>query len=142
MSTLPQNHWRHMLMLLFKKLRLDQCFITVEIYVVYHFLSEFTHYIATNHYWVWWLFKLYIGSPTLSYFIKTFLHIRRPVPSTDQALPSCFYFRISWILMEQLCFYFFCPLGFLQGLRSLKHWLLQKLSMKNLDQKFKFLIKK
>ena len=42
---------------------------------------------------------------------------RRPVPSTDQALPSCFYFRISWILMEQLCFYFFCPLGFLQGLR-------------------------
>ena len=67
---------------------------------------------------------------------------RRPVPSTNQALPSCFYFKISWILMEQRCFYFFCPLGFLQGLRSLKHWLLQKPSMKNLDQKFKFLIKK
>ena len=71
-----------------------------------------------------------------------YMCIRRPVPSTDQAIPSCFYFRISWILMEQRCFYFFCPLGFLQGLRSLKHWLLQKLSMKNLDQKFKFLIKK
>ena len=28
------------------------------------------------------------------------IHIRRPVPSTDQALPSCFYFRISRILME------------------------------------------
>ena len=59
-----------------------------------------------------------------------------------QLIPSFFYFRISWILMEQHCFYFFCPLGFLRGLRSLKHWLLQKLSMKNLDQKFKFLIKK
>ena len=70
------------------------------------------------------------------------LEARHPVPSTDQALPSCFYFRISWILMEQHRFYFFCPLGFLGGLRSLKHWLLQKLSMKNLEQKFKFLIKK
>ena len=32
---------------------------------------------------------------------------RRPVPSTDQAIPSCFYFRISWILMEQHFFLFF-----------------------------------
>ena len=69
------------------------------------------------------------------------MYVRRPVPSTDQAIPSCFYFRISWILMEQRCFYFFCTLGFLEGLKSLKHWLLRKLSMKNLDQKFKFLIK-
>ena len=38
--------------------------------------------------------------------------------STDQADPSCFYFRISWILMQQLCFYFFLPLHFVQGLRS------------------------
>ena len=53
----------------------------------------------------------------------------------DQANPSCF-------CLERCCFYFFCPLRFLQGLRSLKHWLLQKLSMKILDQKFKFLIKK
>ena len=68
--------------------------------------------------------------------------IRCPVPSTDQAIPSCFHFRISWILMEQCCFYFFCPLGFLEGLRSFKHWLLQKVSMKNSEQKFKFLIKK
>ena len=29
---------------------------------------------------------------------------------------------------------------FVQGLRSLKHWLLQKLSMKIFDQKFRFLI--
>ena len=70
------------------------------------------------------------------------LPTRRPVGSTDQAYSSCFYFRISWILMEQHCFYFFCPLWFLQGHRSLKHWLLQKLGMKNLDQKFKFFIKK
>ena len=81
--------------------------------------------------------------PLLYYLLYNgYLLIRRPVPSTDQAIPSCFYFRISWILVEQCCFYFFCPLGFLEGLRSLKHWLLQKLSMKNLDQKFKFLIKK
>ena len=40
--------------------------------------------------------------------------IRPLMGSTDQADPSCFYFRISWILMEQRCFYFFCPLRFLQ----------------------------
>ena len=62
--------------------------------------------------------------------------------STDQACSSGFYFRISWILMEQHWFYFFHPLHFLQGLRSLKNWLLQKLSMKIFDQKFRFLIKK
>ena len=62
--------------------------------------------------------------------------------STDQADPSCFYFRISWVLMERLCFYFFCPLDLLQALGSLKNWLLQKLSMKIFDQKFRFLIKK
>ena len=74
---------------------------------------------------------------------KIWIYSRRPVPSTDQALPSCFYFRISWIIMEQRCsFCFFGPLGFLKGLRSLKHWLLKKLSMKNFDQKYKFLIKK
>ena len=39
-------------------------------------------------------------------------------------------------------FIYFCPLDVLQGLRSLKHWLFQNLSMKILDQKFKFLIKK
>ena len=74
--------------------------------------------------------------------INMYLGSRRPVPSTDQAIPSCFYFRISWILMEQRCFYFFCPLGFLEGLRSLKQWLLRKVSIKNLDQKFKFLIQR
>ena len=57
--------------------------------------------------------------------------------STNQADPSCFYFRISWILMERRWFYFFHPLHFLQGLRSLKHWLLQKLSMKIFDQTFR-----
>ena len=56
--------------------------------------------------------------------------------STDQADPSCIYFRISWILMERLWFYFFGPLNLLQGLGSLKNWLLQKLSMNILDQKF------
>ena len=31
--------------------------------------------------------------PTL--YLGKYLNIRRSVPSTDQALPSCFYFRIS-----------------------------------------------
>ena len=35
-----------------------------------------------------------------------------------QADPSCFYFRISWILMERHWFYFFRPLHLVQGLRS------------------------
>ena len=30
-----------------------------------------------------------------------------PVPSTNQSIPSCFYFKISWMLMKQRCFYFF-----------------------------------
>ena len=68
--------------------------------------------------------------------------IRCLMVSTDQADPHCFYFRISWILMKRHWFCFFHPLHLMQGLRSLKHWLLQKLSMKNFDQKFRFLIKK
>jgi hypothetical protein len=34
---------------------------------------------------------------------------RCPMVSTDQADLSCFYFRISWILMERCWFYFFVP---------------------------------
>ena len=51
--------------------------------------------------------------------IRICLLTRRPVLSTDQAIPSWFYFRISWILMKQRCFYFFCPLGFLQKPQTL-----------------------
>ena len=47
---------------------------------------------------------------------RTILETRRPVPSTDQALPSCFYF--SWILMERPRKHFFGSCCFLQGLRS------------------------
>ena len=71
----------------------------------------------------------------LSYYKP--VYIRCLMVSTNQADPGCLYFRISWILMERCWFYFFHPLHFLQGLRSLKHWLLQKF-----DQKFRFLIKK
>ena len=46
-------------------------------------------------------------------FLNNFTQItilsRRPVLSMDQALPCCFYFKISWILMERHCFYFFVP---------------------------------
>ena len=47
-----------------------------------------------------------------------YVYIRRPVPSTDQALPSCFYFRISWILMERPWKHFFGSCSFLRGLGS------------------------
>ena len=69
------------------------------------------------------------------------VYIRCLMVSTNQADPGCFYFRISWILMEPRWFYFFHPLHFLQGLRSLKNWVLQKLRMQIFDQKFRFLIK-
>ena len=62
--------------------------------------------------------------------------IRRLVGSTDQACSSGFYFRIAWKSTERPCFLPNHSLSFLQGLRSLKNWLLQKLSMKSLDQKF------
>ena len=39
-------------------------------------------------------------------------------------------------------FNIFCPFHFVQGLRSLEHWLHQKLSMKTLEQKFRLLIKR
>ena len=55
---------------------------------------------------------------------------------------GCFYFRISWIFMERHWFYFFCPRHLVQGFRSLEHRLLQKFSVKNFDQKFRFFIKK
>ena len=80
-----------------------------------------------------------ISTGTLVMFMKIIGRCR--MVSTDQADPICFYFRISWILIKWRWFYIFCPLDLLQGLKSLKHWLLQNLSMKILDQKFKFLIK-
>ena len=64
-----------------------------------------------------------------------YIYIRRLVGSTDQACSSGFYFRIAWKSTERPCFLQNNSLSFLQGLRSLKNWLLQKLSMKSLDQK-------
>ena len=47
--------------------------------------------------------------PLKAFFNLTNILTRRLMGSTDQADPSCIYFRISWILMEWLCFYFFVP---------------------------------
>ena len=48
----------------------------------------------------------------MSYVLcNIYLCIRRPLGSTNQSNPSCFYFRISWILMEQCCFYYFFSAG-------------------------------
>ena len=53
--------------------------------------------------------------PTL--YVGKYLLNRRLMGSTNQADPSCIYFRISWILMERPWFHFF-PLQLLRGLRS------------------------
>ena len=42
-----------------------------------------------------------------------YILLRSLVGLTDQAYPCCFYFRISWILMEQPWFKFFGSCGFL-----------------------------
>ena len=50
--------------------------------------------------------------------IKGSFNNRCLMVSTNQADPTCFYFRISWKLMEGRLFYLFCPIHLLQGLRS------------------------
>ena len=71
--------------------------------------------------------------------LKFSIHIRCLMVSTDQADSRCFCFmNIDWMTM---ILFYFCPLNLVQGLRSLEHRLLQKLSMKNFDQKFRFFIK-
>ena len=66
-----------------------------------HILSEFK-----LSFW-WSKTKAFKLATSLWELQNGLLYNRRPVPSTDQAIPSCFYFRILWILMEQRCFYFF-----------------------------------
>ena len=88
----------HQLSIQTSKLLIFFCFIPMEI----RHKSQFI-----------WLAQFPAKTLVCLYLCKI-VYIRRPVPSTNQAIPSCFYFRISWILMEQHCFYLFCPLGFLQ----------------------------
>ena len=66
-----------------------------------------------------------------SRFLKTSINnnpgsmfTRRLVGSTDQAESSGFYFRIAWKSTERPCFLQNHFLAFLQGLGSLKNWLL------------------
>ena len=68
-----------------------------------------------------WPSFIYIPSLLCPALPMLWVSIRCLMVSTNQTDPGCFYFRISWILMEQHWFYFFHPLHFLQGLRSLKY---------------------
>ena len=68
--------------------------------------------------------------------------IRHLVGSNDQADSSGFLFRIPWKSMERPSILWNCSLSLLLGLRSLKTWLLKKLSMKVLDQKCWSLVEK
>jgi len=52
--------------------------------------------------------------------IELCIIIRPLMGSTDQADPSCFYFRVAWTLIERRWIYNFCLINFLQGLRSRK----------------------
>ena len=52
--------------------------------------------------------RIYLSSEGKSKVIIS----RRSVPSTDQALPSCFYFRFSWTLMKNLENIFLVPAAF------------------------------
>ena len=69
------------------------------------------------------IFKLvrhFAGLQSLLYTLKqvSWINSRCLMVSTHQADSRCFYFKISWILMERHWFYFFCPLHLVQGLRS------------------------
>ena len=61
-----------------------------------------------------------------------YLHTRRLMGSTNQADPSCFYFRFSWILMEWCCFYFFV-LNFFQAYQLSSCYFLYVLTSKALQ---------
>ena len=50
-------------------------------------------------------------------------------------------FQLEWKLMERPYFFQIYSLWFLKGLRSLKNWLLQQLSIKSLDQNLDFSLK-
>ena len=67
------------------------------------YLTQLLHLI-----FFWYLKRSPIFSPNFSLFVivaldyptvNNYILNRRPVPSIDQALPSCFYIRISWILI-------------------------------------------
>ena len=60
-----------------------------------YLLRELKNYVNTYG-WVCGQQKAYFS--TQNVYILVRVKSRRPVGSTDQAYPSCFYFRISWIL--------------------------------------------
>ena len=98
-------------------------------------------HIGINNNWLcsniqWPISRNFSFTQNFCLLLKTF---NLCIPQADS---HCSYFSISWTLMERHWFYFFVPSSLVQGLRSLEHQLLQKLSIKNFDQKFRFFIKK
>ena len=88
----------------------------------------------------WWWWQDVIGGKlghTVTSTVYTVLWCQ-PI-KLIQVVSTSEYHEYWW---NDVDFIFFWPLHLVQGLRSLKHWLLQKLSMKIFDQKFRFLIKK
>ena len=100
-----QNQWDY-------KERPNTSIIYVQVIVLLFSLEVLSSQAWTQN-WVW-LTRSNIHTSNTTYIV----HTRCLMVSTDQADSRCFYFRISWILMERHSFYFFCPLHLVQGLRS------------------------
>ena len=114
--TMFTSHWVH------KKIELFCCQTIPSLICTYIAIKLIN--VHTAPWWtVYYLAQLVYRKKLSKHFISLFVWVtnRCLMGSTDQADPSCFYLRISWILMEQLWFYFFCPLHLLQSLRNIKN---------------------
>ena len=92
--------------------------------------SDFRFWIKSGEYYI---YQILWYTLTLLRKFNVSLLIRRLMGLTDQACSSGFCFKIAWKSTWQPYFLQNHSLLFLQGLRSLKNWLLQKLSMKTLE---------
>ena len=115
------------------------------------------HKAAFWHYSIWWkvvktftyylsILCMYRNSNKVArmvHYLKqktgNWVCIRCLMVSTNQADPGCFYFRISWILMEGRWFYYSSFNARPQKPQTL---IASKINYENFDQKFRFLIKK
>ena len=82
------------------QIEIRKLYLVSELYMLELFLASAS-----------WAKDLLRNGRNTIFFMKLLLS-RRPVLSTDQAIPSCLYLRISCISMEQHYFYFFVLSGF------------------------------
>ena len=95
--------------------------------------SDFRFWIKSGEYYI---YQILWYTLTLLRKFNVSLLIRRLMGLTDQACSSGCSFRIAWKSTEQNYFLQNFSFSFLQGLRSLKNWLLQKLSIQSFNKNF------